>query len=58
MALRGPLLALSRRAAAIKAMSDLGATADIGRRDGLDGSVAFDPKQSLRRTAFPGYSSM
>ena len=25
-------------------MSGLGATADIGRRYGLDGSVAFDPK--------------
>jgi hypothetical protein len=29
-----------------KAMSDLGATADIGRRYGLDGSVAFDPTQT------------
>jgi hypothetical protein len=27
-------------------MSGLGATADIGRRYGLDGSVAFDPKQT------------
>ena len=26
-----------------KATSDLGTTADIGRRYGLDGSVAFDP---------------
>ncbi len=28
-----------------KATSDLGATADIGRRYGLDGSVAFDPQR-------------
>ena len=36
-------MALSDVLLRCKAMSDLGATADIGRRYGLDGSVAFDP---------------
>ena len=36
-------LALSDVSLPCKAMSGLGATADIGRRYGLDGSVAFDP---------------
>jgi hypothetical protein len=40
-------MALSDVSQRCKAMSDLGATADIGRRYGLDGSVAFDPKQPI-----------
>ena len=36
-------MALSDVSQRCKAMSDLEATADIGRRYGLDGSVAFDP---------------
>ena len=39
-------MALSDVSLRRKAMSGLGATADIGRRYGLDGSVAFDPKRS------------
>jgi hypothetical protein len=39
-------MALSDVSQRCKAMSDLGATADIGRRYGLDGSVAFDPTQT------------
>ncbi len=42
-------MALSDVSLRCKAMSGLGATADIGRRYGLDGSVAFDPQETLRR---------
>ena len=40
-------MALSDVSLRCKAMSGLGATADIGRRNGLDGSVAFDPIRTL-----------
>ena len=40
-------MALSDVSLRCKAMSGLGATADIGRRYGLDGSVAFDPERTL-----------
>ena len=40
-------MALSDVSLRRKAMSGLGATADIGRRYGLDGSVAFDPYPTL-----------
>jgi hypothetical protein len=40
-------MALSDVSQRCKAMSGLGATADIGRRYGLDGSVAFDPTETL-----------
>ncbi len=40
-------MALSDVSLRRKAVSGLGATADIGRRYGLDGSVAFDPSETL-----------
>ena len=41
---RRSYMALSDVALRCEAMSGLGATADIGRRYGLDRSVAFDPE--------------
>ena len=43
-------MALSDVSQRCKAMSGLGATADIGRRYGLDGSVAFDPLRHFAPT--------
>jgi hypothetical protein len=42
-------MALSDVSQRCKATSDLGATADIGRPYGLDGSVAFDPIRDIGR---------
>ena len=42
-------MALSDVSQRCKAMSDLGATAGIGRPYGLDGSVAFDPTLEIGR---------
>jgi hypothetical protein len=49
------LLALNDVSLRCKAMSGLGATADVGRRYRLDGSVAFD--RAVRLAAIPAGES-